>query len=79
VRDEGWLTDTTLAVVAQNCMQLREALCCCCVTTDGVQEIVTKLGNSLQAVDLGGYDQLGDEAVLAILEHCPLLERYPAG
>jgi hypothetical protein len=37
---------------------------------------VTKLGNSLQAVDLGGCDQLGDEAVLAILEYCPLLERF---
>jgi hypothetical protein len=48
-------------------------------TTDGVREIVTKQGNSLQAVDLGSCDQLGDEAVLAILEHCPLLERYPAG
>jgi hypothetical protein len=48
-------------------------------TTDGVREIVTKQGNSLQAVDLGSCDQLGDEAVLAILEHCLLLERYPAG
>jgi F-box and leucine-rich repeat protein GRR1 len=74
-----WLTDATLAVVAKNCPQLREltlCCCCCCVTTDGVREIVTKLGNSLQAVDLGGCHQLGDEGVLALLEHCPLLERF---
>jgi hypothetical protein len=78
--DCDWLTDDTLAVCAQYCplLQYLSLGDNYYVTTAGVRELVTKLGSKLRFVELQSCPQLGDEAVLAVAEHCPLLERlYP--
>jgi hypothetical protein len=75
-----WLTDATLAVCAQHCPRLHKLAIVVNphVTPDGVRALVTTLGHKLRSVFLQCCDQLGDEVVLAIAEHCPLLEHFGA-
>jgi hypothetical protein len=75
-----WLTDATLAVCAQHCRQLQRLGLdeCPHVTTDGLRALVINLGSTLRSIDLCFSDHLGDEVVLAIAEHCPLLEQFTA-
>jgi hypothetical protein len=73
-----WLTDATLAVCAQHCTQLHTLALWAIhhITAEGVRGLVVKLGGKLRSVSLQYCSQLGDEVVLAIAEHCPLLERF---
>jgi hypothetical protein len=70
-----WLTDATLAVCAQHCLQLRKLTLPveCSVTADGLRALVIKLGSEMRSLDFQHYYQLGDDVVLAVTEHCPLL------
>jgi hypothetical protein len=72
-----WLTDATLAVCAQYCPLLEIFVLngCSKVTNHGVCALVVTRGANLREVHLRDCEQLGDEAVLAIAAHCPLLER----
>jgi hypothetical protein len=71
----SWLTDATLAVCSQRCPLLTSIEMCQqrAVTADGLLHL-TKLGNSLRCISVTGNRHLGDEVVLAIAQHCPLLE-----
>jgi F-box/leucine-rich repeat protein 2/20 len=70
-----WLTDATLAVCAQHCSLLESISIKRCheVTTAGVTALVSKVGHNLSTVNLEDCFRLGDEAVVAIAEHCPQL------
>jgi hypothetical protein len=46
----------------------------CPVTADGLRALVIKLGSKLRSLDFQHCYQWGDDVVLAIAEHCPLLE-----
>jgi hypothetical protein len=72
-----WLTDATLAVCAQYCplLEILTLWGCSKVTNHGVCGLVVTRGANLREVHLRDCEQLGDEAVLAIAAHCPLLER----
>jgi hypothetical protein len=72
----NWLTDATLAVCAQYCPLLETFVLwgCSKVTNHGVCGLVVTRGANLREVHLRDCKQLGDEAVLAIAAHCPLLE-----
>jgi hypothetical protein len=73
-----WLTDETLAVCAQHCSQLRELTLWESphVTAEGMRALVIKLGATLRSIAIRLCPQLGDEVVLAVVEHCPLLEHF---
>jgi hypothetical protein len=73
-----WLTDATLTVCAQHCPQLRELTLWECphVTAEGMRALVIKLGGTLRSIAIRLCPQLGDEVVLAVAEHCPLLEHF---
>jgi hypothetical protein len=70
-----WLTDATLTVCAQHCPLLKciSIKRCHEVTTAGVTALVSKVGCQLSTVNLEDCFRLGDEAVVAIAEHCPRL------
>jgi hypothetical protein len=76
-KDCDWLTDDTLAVCAQYCPLLQNLSLgdSHYVTTAGVRALLSRLGSKLRFVELQSCPQLGDETVLAVAEHCPLLER----
>jgi hypothetical protein len=78
----AWVTDATLAVCAERCPQLEVAMFAACplVTSSGVRAFVWGL-KRLRTLVFTGCAQLNEEVVLAIAEHCPLLERFhgPAG
>jgi hypothetical protein len=71
----SWLTDATLAVCIQRCPLLTSIEMCQqrAVTADGLLHL-TKLGNRLRCISVTGNRHLGDDVVLAIAQHCPLLE-----
>jgi hypothetical protein len=71
----SWLTDATLAVCSQRCPLLTSIEMCQqrAVTADGLLHL-TKLGNRLRCISVTGNRHLGDDVVLAIAQHCPLLE-----
>jgi hypothetical protein len=74
-----WLTDATLAMCAQHCKLLEVVNVeeCRLVTNTGVQELVSGVGRSLRVVNIQAafLARLSDEAVQAVAQHCPLLER----
>jgi hypothetical protein len=74
----GWLTDATLIICAEYCPLVEDIVLVDCprVTTHGVRVLVSALGSRVRSVDLRGCHQLSAGAVLAIAEHCPLLERF---
>jgi hypothetical protein len=76
--DCDWITDATLAVCAQHCQKLQCVVLdgSPFVTTGGVRALVIKLGSTLRSVNFRFCNQLGDEVVLAVAEHCPLLEWF---
>jgi hypothetical protein len=76
--DCDWITDATLAVCAQHCRQLQWVVLdgSPFVTTDGVRALVLTLGSTLRSVNFRFCNQLGDEVVLTVAEHCPLLEWF---
>jgi hypothetical protein len=71
-------SDATLAVCAQHCPQLRELDLSGTrrVTAAGVRALLKEVGSKLCSLDLRGCKHFGDEMVLAVAEHCPLLERF---
>jgi hypothetical protein len=73
-----WLTDATLIMCAQYCPLVEDIVLVDCprVTTHGVRVLVSALGSRVRSADLRGCHQLSAGAVLAIAEHCPLLERF---
>jgi hypothetical protein len=72
-----WLTDATLAVCAQCCPRLETVVLdhCPMVTGEGVRALLVTHGAKLRKIGLAGCHPLGDDTLLAIAEHCPLLER----
>jgi hypothetical protein len=74
----GRFTDDTLAVCAQHCPQLKILHLSGLhrITDDGVRHLVSIVGRGLRDVGLFCCAQLGDESVLAIAKHCPLLEKF---
>jgi hypothetical protein len=71
----SWLTNATLAVCAQQCpllsnFEMRQQRS---VTAEGVLQLI-KPGNKLRCVALTGNRQLDDEVLIAVAQHCPLLE-----
>jgi hypothetical protein len=71
----SWLTNATLAVCAQHCpllsnFEMRQQRS---VTAEGVLQLI-RPGNKLRCVALTGNRQLGDEVLVAIAQHCVLLE-----
>jgi hypothetical protein len=74
----GWLTDATLTICAEYCPLVEDIVLVDCprATTYGVRVLVSALGSRVRSVDLRGCHQLSAGAVLAIAEHCPLLERF---
>jgi hypothetical protein len=71
-----WLTDATLAVCAQHCPHVWQLTLPAesHITAAGVTALVIKLGSTLRSLDFYFCSCLGDEVVLAIAEHCSLLE-----
>jgi hypothetical protein len=78
-----WLTDATLAVCAEHCPLLESVVLdrCPLVTDEGVRSLVAAGGARLCDIRLAYCEQLGNQTVLAIAMHCPLLERLtcPSG
>jgi hypothetical protein len=74
----AWVTDAALISCAQHCPLVEHVTLVDCpgVTTHGVRVLVSALGSRVRSVDLRGCHQLSAGAVLAIAEHCPLLERF---
>jgi hypothetical protein len=74
-----WLQDDTLLVCAQHCplLAILSLTGCEAITTAGVVSLITGCGATLKSVALTGCVLLGDEVVMAIAEHCPLLEGIP--
>jgi hypothetical protein len=74
----GRFTDATLAVCAQYCPRLKilHLNGLHRITDDGVKHLVSIVGRGLRDVGLFCCAQLGDGSVLAIAEHCPLLEKF---
>jgi hypothetical protein len=72
-----WLTDATLAVCARYCLKVATitATGCPLISNESVQLLASSLASNLRSVRFDGCPQLSDDAVLAIAEHCPLLER----
>jgi hypothetical protein len=74
----GWLTDATLAVCAKQCPLVKKLTLSECpfVSNAGVRALVSSLGSNLRVVNLKHCAQLGDDALLAVAEHCPLLKNF---
>jgi F-box/leucine-rich repeat protein 2/20 len=70
----GWVAHT-LAVCAQHCPLLESVSLQGCnnVTNNDVRTLVAACGSRLCRLDLTDCQRLGDEAVLAVAEHCPRL------
>jgi hypothetical protein len=74
----GWFTDATLAACARHCRLLETISLCGCTTqctTAGVVHLI-KCSGRLRRLDLAGCTQLHDDVVLAVAQHCPLLEEF---
>jgi hypothetical protein len=69
------LSDNTLATCAKHCphLSLLALQDCTAVTSEGVLSL-HRSGNKLVTIRLTNCPQLGEEVVLAIGQHCPLLE-----
>jgi hypothetical protein len=69
------LTDATLTECAQHCPLVTTVRLAACsnVTTGGMRVLVSAL-RRLRVLHIWACVQLGDDTVLAIAEHCPLLE-----
>jgi hypothetical protein len=70
-----FLTDGSLAVCAQQCplLQTVDVSNCFNITAEGIEQLL-RPGNKLRAVDFNGCRQLDDRVVLAMAQHCPLLQ-----
>jgi hypothetical protein len=73
----NWLSDATLEVCGQYCPLLTTLQLWDCpeVTNEGMQALVSGLAGKLRSVFLRECPGLCSPAVLAIAEHCPLLEQ----
>jgi hypothetical protein len=71
-----WLTDATLAVCAQYCPLITRVTMTGCplVTNDGVRLLVSSLGSTLRSLNVQDCPLLSDDVLLAVAEHCPLLQ-----
>jgi hypothetical protein len=81
--DGTWQTDETLRVCEQYCplLEVFSIRDCPMVTIEGVRRLLCNMGSQLREVKLRCCRHLGDEGVLAIAAHCPLLRAAfcPAG
>jgi hypothetical protein len=72
-----WLTDATLAVCAQHCPLIEDVTLprCPLITNAGVRTLVSSLASKLRSVHLQNCLHLSEDALLAVAEHCPLLNK----